>query len=88
MNDFCDKSLLITAKKVTFHVLLRLRKCAGNSTLQSKCQAIFMKFGSVMYDFIHISDTGNSNFILVYVVSKICLDFRGLHEKQTLPNLQ
>ena len=49
-----------TAKKVTFHVFLRLRKCVGNSTLQSKCQAISMKFGSVMYDFIHISDTGNS----------------------------
>ena len=57
------------SKKVTFYVLLRLRNCVGNSTyvIQSKCQAISMKFSSVMYDFIHISDTGNSNFVLVCV---------------------
>ena len=34
------------------------KECVGNSTSQSKCQEIFVKFGSVMYNFLYISDTG------------------------------
>ena len=40
---------IYTAIKVRFLTLLCLRKCVGNTTLQSKFQEVYMKFGSIMY---------------------------------------